>query len=76
MKGLLGKFHSTVQPIARSFSASPPPPLPTWSEIYKREQAIMQEPHYADFDFQIIARQNRCMTEIMNPAGDLAFKRC
>ncbi len=44
--------------------------------IYKREQAIMQDLTYADFDFQIIARQNRCMTEIMNPAGELSFKRC
>jgi hypothetical protein len=44
--------------------------------IYKREQAIMQELSCADFDFQIIARQNRCMAEIMNPTGELAFKRC
>ena len=45
------------------------------SQIYKREQVIMEELKHADFDFQIIARENRCLAEIMNPAGELAYKR-
>jgi hypothetical protein len=45
------------------------------AQIYKREQAIMGELTHANFDFQIIARENRCLSEIMNPAGELAYKR-
>jgi hypothetical protein len=45
------------------------------AEIYKREQAIMGEMKHSNFDFQIIARENRCLAEIMNPGGVLAFKR-
>jgi hypothetical protein len=45
------------------------------AQIYKREQAIMSEFKHSDFDFQIVARQNRCLAEILNPAGVLAFKR-
>jgi hypothetical protein len=45
------------------------------ADIYRREQAIMSEMKHSDFDFQIIVRENRCLAEIMNPAGVLAFKR-
>jgi len=45
------------------------------SQIYRREQAVMGEFKYSDFDFQIIERQGRCLAEMLNPAGELAYKR-
>jgi len=45
------------------------------TEIYKREQAIMDELSAADFDFHIIARENRPLGEIVTDAGEVALKR-
>jgi len=45
------------------------------AQIYRREQAIMAELKYSDFDFQIVSRENRCLAEVFNPVGELAYKR-
>lgn len=45
------------------------------AEIYKREQAIMDELPLAEFDFHIIARENRVLGEIVTDAGEVALKR-
>jgi hypothetical protein len=45
------------------------------AEIYKREQAIMDELPLADFDFHIISRENRPLQQIVTDAGEVALKR-
>jgi hypothetical protein len=45
------------------------------TEIYKREQAIMDELPLAEFDFHILARENRPLGEIVTDAGEIALKR-
>lgn len=45
------------------------------NEIYKREQAIMDELPSADFDFHIVAREGRQLAQIVSDAGEVALKR-
>jgi len=45
------------------------------AEIYKREQAIMDELPLSDFDFHIISREGRPLKEIVTDAGEIALKR-
>ena len=45
------------------------------TDIYKREQAIMDELPFSEFDFHIIARENRPLSDIVTDAGEVALDR-
>lgn len=45
------------------------------AQIYKREQAIMDEYKNLEFDFRIIARRNRELSDIISDLGEPVFTR-
>ena len=45
------------------------------AKIYEREQAIMDQYKTLEFDFRIIARRNRDMTDLITGLGDPVFVR-
>jgi hypothetical protein len=45
------------------------------SQIYRREQAIMDEFKNLEFDFRIIARRNRDIKDIITGLGEPVFSR-
>jgi hypothetical protein len=45
------------------------------AQIYRREQAIMDEFKNVEFDFRIIARRNRDIKDIITGLGDPVFTR-
>ena len=45
------------------------------AKIYEREQAIMDEYKYLEFDFRIIARRNRDLTDLVSGLGSPVFAR-
>jgi hypothetical protein len=45
------------------------------AKVYRREQAIMDEFPAVDFNFRVIARMNRKLSEVVNQVGKLAFQR-
>jgi hypothetical protein len=44
-------------------------------KIYAREQALMDELPNADFDFHIIARGNRDLTDTLSDYGKLVYRK-
>jgi len=45
------------------------------NKIYEREEAIMDALPSADFEFRILARHNRDLSEVMTDGGKLVFNR-
>lgn len=45
------------------------------AKVYLREQAIMDEFPGVDFNFRVICRMNRNLSDVVNQVGTLAFQR-
>jgi hypothetical protein len=45
------------------------------TKIYEREEAIMDTIQSADFDFRILARHNRALSEVITDGGQVVFTR-
>jgi hypothetical protein len=45
------------------------------ARVYAREQALMDEAKGINFNFRVISRMNRNLSDILDKAGRLAFQR-